>query len=471
LLALTVAPVELAAQQGKPSAMVAFEQSRRTAFSGRVEWVALPDGDEDRGVRYVGRYARNGDFICESRGDKDGWQYVDPDRATLRSTKYPQLFLENAEGSWHTQETGLSCEFHSRDEQVPQWGNWIRDIRYAGATPTHLSLRPDRGFSVITEQVPDVEITEWNQTRKGELYVVTGRDARGQSVTWHINPTKGWNAELIEHRAADGKLIRRATCELCRYGDTWLPERTDYFGADGKVYWSVRITSARLNARDDPQQFTPADLNLEVGTNIGWVNDPAREQDPNRGVRVRAWDGHAVIPFDEYAALVAEGKRVPGPTFQRMKRGEPFSSPYDTEEDRARRRLDSGKLRTEQVLNRHQTLWEQYVRDFIRKYQLSQEQSREAFQILKQCQEAAEQQTNRLRLEFVPLWTERQQGGKDFDPKKEKRLEELVKSIQERVDKVFETQLKPRLDKLPTRAQRKAAEAATTTQSAQELKP
>jgi hypothetical protein len=108
--------------------------------------------------------------------------------------------------------------------------------------------------------------------------------------------------------------------------------------------------------------------------------------------------------------------------------------------------------------------WEKYVREFIERYKLNDEQAQKAHTVLEDC---ASQRDRYLR------------GNKEQIEQVEKQIEELKKSknknkakslaaLTERrnkltapIDQIFEQRLKPRLERLPTRAQRRAAEAAT----------
>lgn len=127
--------------------------------------------------------------------------------------------------------------------------------------------------------------------------------------------------------------------------------------------------------------------------------------------------------------------------------------------------------------------WEKYVRDFIQKYQLNDEQTQRANAILADCEAQAERQLAGKKSELERI--EKREGelkavpaagakgaapdAKSPDAKggdnKGKETAELAKKRDEilaPINRIFEDQLKPKLEKLPTRAQRKAAEEAAT---------
>ena len=107
--------------------------------------------------------------------------------------------------------------------------------------------------------------------------------------------------------------------------------------------------------------------------------------------------------------------------------------------------------------------WETYVREFVSKYQLDDGQTQRAQAILKDCQERADRITTKRKPEMEQLDKKLLELGSSKDKNK---LAELAKirerktKLMEPIDQIFERQLKPRLEKLPTRAQRKEAEKA-----------
>jgi polyhydroxyalkanoate synthesis regulator phasin len=105
--------------------------------------------------------------------------------------------------------------------------------------------------------------------------------------------------------------------------------------------------------------------------------------------------------------------------------------------------------------------WESYVREFIEKYKLNDEQAQRARAILKDCQERAAQYTQKHKAEIEELDKKiaaaSAAGGKS---KELAELNERKSKLTEPVGQIFEQKLKPSLEKLPTRAQRQAADAS-----------
>lgn len=112
--------------------------------------------------------------------------------------------------------------------------------------------------------------------------------------------------------------------------------------------------------------------------------------------------------------------------------------------------------------------WEQYTREFIERYRLDPGQTQKALDILKDCKEQAGSYLRGKGAQIEALDKRIESSKAEAGPDAKERskvLSELTEArakLIEPVDQIFEKQLKPRLEKLPTRAQRQAAEAAKT---------
>lgn len=110
-----------------------------------------------------------------------------------------------------------------------------------------------------------------------------------------------------------------------------------------------------------------------------------------------------------------------------------------------------------------ESAWEKYVREFIARYKLNDEQAQKAHAVLDDCQSQADRYLLGRQAELEKL--DRQVEGlkKSKDKQKSKKLSALTNQrnkLMAPIDRIFENQLKPRLERLPTRAQRRAAELA-----------
>jgi hypothetical protein len=107
--------------------------------------------------------------------------------------------------------------------------------------------------------------------------------------------------------------------------------------------------------------------------------------------------------------------------------------------------------------------WETYVKQFIERYALDDAQKQRAETILESCQAQATRLMKKRKPALANLdeQVKKLTEVKDKDERKTKELNDLMArraKMLEFVDEIFEKQLKPRLEKLPTRDQREAAE-------------
>lgn len=105
--------------------------------------------------------------------------------------------------------------------------------------------------------------------------------------------------------------------------------------------------------------------------------------------------------------------------------------------------------------------WERYSREFIARFKLDDQQRNAARRILRDCQEQRGRYLASKRERIVRLQkrlSANKSGKADRLLREFENARRELKELKRPVVKIFEKQLKPRLDKLPTRAQRAAAE-------------
>jgi hypothetical protein len=110
--------------------------------------------------------------------------------------------------------------------------------------------------------------------------------------------------------------------------------------------------------------------------------------------------------------------------------------------------------------------WARYTYQFILKYTLNEEQTQKALSILKRCHGQREAYLSKHKSDFGRLDERLKIVGNlkaEEREKAEKELQRERERLLKPLNDIFEQQLKPRLEKLPTRAQRKAAEEGEKT--------
>lgn len=438
----------------KPAALIAMQQARVSKIvSGRIEWSVLPGGDQKARLRFVSRYARNGDTIFENRGDPDGWtEFSNAARSGRGRSKFPLLYMKNSVGIWAYKETTPVCELAKWDRQegMPIFAEQIREIRSVGISPTSKSLEDRYGFDIVWGSQPH-RLVSWDETVEDGLHVVTATYQQGAKTIWRIDPDRGWNATRIHVEGAGGAVVWEAVCALKKYGDVWLPETTTYY-REGKVIDVVRIDSAALNRPDDPRRFTGADLGLEPGHDVTGKNFPV---DPRVGLR---WNGEELVTRREWDRDVKAGRRDWGPIWKPIIAGEGWTSPYDTKRTLLSRQVANRDLQRRAAMVKHESAWTRYMREFISRFALDEEQSQAARAILKDCKQRAERLRQSKRAELVRTIDRLYEARRDGKREDVKRLADRLRELEKPIAAIFEKQLKPRLDALPTQAQRQAAE-------------
>lgn len=101
--------------------------------------------------------------------------------------------------------------------------------------------------------------------------------------------------------------------------------------------------------------------------------------------------------------------------------------------------------------------WERYVNEFITRYKLDDAQKQAAQKILKDVQEQAHRFVSGKRSQLEML--DKQLASAAKTPAAAQKVQAEKQEVLAPIQRMFEKQLKPRLERIPTRAQRQAAEA------------
>jgi len=187
---------------------------------------------------------------------------------------------------------------------------------------------------------------------------------------------------------------------------------------------------------------------------------PAEERDP----RVKSADQRPAVPP---SGAKRPAGRVPRPPVARP----PGARSSERPESGRSGRTVSPRTTRPVVGRDYEGEWDRYVEEFIRKYRLDDAQKQQAHAILNDCKKQAERylQSRKALLERIEQKTRTLKQPTDKKANKKsikdrgKQLADLAKQrekLLEPIQRIFERQLKPRLERLPTRAQRRAAEQA-----------
>ena len=390
-----------------------------------------------------------GDAIVAFIGDDDGNISRSEDGKSIPNDAGAVLrTLDQSDQSWSLLYPGAQVDARERvDDEIGLVNPWS------------IGFSPSMTHSPVEEVVlnPNLKFDEieFREVEDDGLLHVTARDRYGQREWW-IDPAKGWAPVRV--RFSEGAQWSESRITVGLVDGQWFPVAfTNYRSAaqNGQLpVQSFELKAGEFNRPTHRRKFTPADIGVEVGMSIDYRD--------REGVRKRLfWDGTRAVTREEFSDRHARGELQFGPTVQAY---------YDAAE--ARRQADPvGALRqllraTGRNPGERLSEWEQYVEDFIRRYRLDGEQAATARRILTDCQDMAKNMLMRAgtkwselerRLELLLAGDARLVEVSDLNA----WLHDYMRVLG-RLNLIFERQLKPRLDKIPTRTQRDAVELDAT---------
>jgi len=439
-----------------PPALQAFLNARsaETLRTGSIEWSF--EEAERPGVsgwrRYYSCQVAQDRVAMTDWGDDEGVVMRGPDSApaTYDYTGPGHFLLDRDQLWWHIDRAPGARVFPGTREAADSMR--VVDARKIGMDTTvtartlYEQLRTGAGADVRYASVVE-----------DGLHVVTA-DVHGMFLRWWIDPARGWNA-VRSAMIRDGKTEAYSTTRLRQWGEAWFPESVAYF-ADGyrdgrEPYVTICVSAAGFNAPDDPQELSPADIGVEVGTDVIF-------QDPAIRPGLQYWDGQKLVTQDEFFARLQRGELRRGPTVERELARLREKNYAREVRDRALASGPASRPTSRPSRARWESEWEAYTRRFIARFKLVEDQTQKAQQVLKDCQEQAHQYLDRHKAAFEELDRRVEALATLDDEAKRKGAEALLDErhkLMQPVDDIFEQHLKPRLDKLPTRTQRRAAHA------------
>jgi hypothetical protein len=336
----------------------------------------------------------------------------------------------------------------------------LHDLRKMGLNP--VTFGSDLDETLRSHGYPPLEY----ETRVIDgLHVVSGSSGDG-GVKWWIDPEKGWNVVRTEvfH---EGRKIgeRRFELRLDPHDGIWFPRKVELYrlaAGDTDPSSVIELHSTEFNRPEHPAELTPAGIGIEVGTSMTF-----QDREP---VRFGYWDGEKAVPFAELMQRIQSGELTMGASVSRARaqlrshaRRQKLmaSAPEATSPDGAPATRPALTI-PELEWTTFETQWEAYTRLFIARYRLDKEQAQKAWSVCKDCQERGRAYVANHRSELEEL-DRRIETAKKPSPAGDKALAaELALQRQKLMGplaKLFEERLKARLEFLPTRAQREAAQA------------
>ena len=427
-----------------PPALTAFVEARSRIRRADILWTrARPRRSDAASETFARSLVAGGDYAAMLLGDEHEVTGMDP---RGRPVHRPQGLLREADGVWQTAINGIEANrWPGADAPVP-----AADIRTTGMTPYVTIAGPPEDVirRVVGRYLGRVE---FSQQREGRAYRVVARSlARDARIVWHIDPSVGWNATRVELWSGDQcRLAVESQYE--RVGDVFLPVSVAFYNADGDIYCLDTVHEAEVNTADLPRDLVPEHIGIEPGMTV-YVH---RQNAPVQRL-IYAGDGE-LLPPDEYWRREARGELRVGPKLAAARRGEQLATRIPDPKEVYRRVVE---LRRRRRVKADADPWLIYTRRFIEHYALDAEQRQKAMQILRACQLERDHYLRGVRRELQQLQAALEQAE---DPQRRQELESRLTRLQAPVSQIFERKLKPRLERLPTRAQRRAAGRGSVT--------
>lgn len=431
IAALVSAPqAQPKADSRAPEALMRFYESRARLGTAEVDWSRHqfegPKFQTEHTKFWTTRLSPK-ERALYSRGDEEGVITRNtaglPDqvhRGAYMSFEGPDAVLERFDGEYEA-------------NWMPKGSaRWTTELRTLGALPWFCY---DDIHDAIWKGLADTP-RSYSESTEGALRVVTASQA-GMTLTWWIDPQRGWQATRITFAHDRGAVEKEARISLTRFGEYWFPQSVMYFSSGYKNGTEpcdvATVDKATFNDPRQPQALTPADIGITPRMFV-WLMD-----DTMKKVGTGQWDGTRITGARFFPGMGLAAQMVQ----QLLEKAPPVaatSRPVTPESQ-----------------------WEAYTRRFIERYKLTDDQTQSALMILEDCQEQAQGYLTRHKADFEKLRAAEAALRDSTEPERTARLGELraqQAKLHEPLDEVFEEQLKPRLEKLPTRKQRAAAEAS-----------
>lgn len=449
-------------QAGRPLALSRLADSRGELKTAWIAW-SLQKGDKDgRWIHYTSRFA-GGAQMTMNRGDEDGVvTFSESGTPNMRQT----AFLYDSTGLWKRDEGSTHVELRS-DQPY-----FFRSIEALGLYFSH-SMRsaPETIWSDAAE-MPSPR--RYREAREGNLHVVSAGTDDG-TITWWIDPQRGWGATRVTLER-DGVIEYETRTELDQFDGHWFPRTVRFYrrGYDNgqTPYEIVRVDHAQFNRPDHPPVVTLKEIGVDAGFSVVKHGPTGQPQE----MKTLYWDGRSLISSEEFQRRVKAGEFEFGPLYQAAMAAIEAGQVPGTQivrkdpAGRAATSPASGPLAGPGESTEFPTLhaaveseWLRYTRRFIIRYRLTDEQKQQAMSVLVRARERAAQHLARNREQYEQFERDcREVLNFTGDELKRRRgkLDERRAALKRPFDEIFERDLKPGLEKIPTRDQRRAALSA-----------
>lgn len=447
--------------QPRPSALAHVQRQRESLQTARIELSRTMHRFLLSPRFYTARLAE-ADEILVSRGDAEGFHRAPNGSVHPTDEGRPRHTLKSAGETWIHEEGALWAGM----EEESRFAEHIPRMRTLGVS--YFNSHRDIDETLWRDAVAQPGPREYGERVEDGLHIVTAQTDYG-TITWWIDGGRGWSPVRVTLEQ-DGQIVRESRSTLKRFDGVWYPETVLFFSKhhkDGKEpVETVKVYGAHFNRPEHPRRFGPTDIGVEAGMLVEKQN-----ADGTTVNRPLVWDGTKAVTQEEFGERETVGEIELGPTYRRLlaqRKAKEALQPTLT--GRARGEAAGGRNRRARDARTFESEWTAYTRRFIQRYRLDAEQRQKAWGILQHCQQRANAHVARYQAEFERLDCKLRAAQEAKDGKQLLALKHLRAELTAPIERIFQEALKPRLETLPTRAQRRAAEA-TSRPSPREAQP
>lgn len=433
-----------------PKALIELERFRKSIVRADISWERTDyRGSFVPGVpkRYRAAYSENemaffANGTYDPEGSENGITAWTEDGEPVPDSRYANL--ATAQNRWAFKSDQMLATLWN---SPPKPDEKESDIRVLGLMPlpdfTIDISKSLRGFD-------EEPARTYRESMEGGLHVVECKfpGADGKYV-WYIDPEKNWSC--VRAQAIVGGVVRSECVTQCQKTESgvWFPASVDYYAANMEPLVHIDVTSAKINTPDLPHRLTPDFIGLGSCMQVVVADTPGTTGQVMKYVA----DGK-LATLDEYGELLRAGKTAVDPRMikrdeERQRERVEFSTAEHARTERSKKLAETAATQPDDE-------WEHYTAAFIRKFGLDAEQSQKAMSALLICQQRRDRYLKSRESMLAEI-------GKELlttrDSDKRKSIAARLQLLNRPVDEIFEKQLKPRLEKIPTRKQRQDAGA------------
>ncbi len=428
----------------KPLALQAFEQARQAIAFADVHWSqCLPLRESNTEEWHVRSLIARDEVAVMILGTPSGITAWREDKTPILNS--PPAFLKEDDGWWDYRMDQTDVYRYEGHPSTLSLAN----VHSMGMTPfISLGHPPEEAIEdMLSKRCGPVRYRE--EVVDGLHRVEAQCENEDTRFVWYIDPDLGWNATRAEYWYGDSLQYETLT-EYEEINGVFFPVSSAHINADGDMYALQTVHEAEVNTPELPRDLVPEHIGIETGMFVFVQNNPEVKTQHNY-----VGDGKT-LPAKEFWEKVRKGEIELGPKTQADLAGRPV--PHSVPDPKeVRRQIEELRKRTFQ--ERALDEWEKYTLAFIRRHELDDEQQQKAMQILRMCQLERDHYLRGKRRKLEAAEAEVKNAA---DQRARQQAEEKIQTLRAPIGRIFENKLKPRLDRLLTRAQRK--QAAQTSQ-------